>query len=81
MLPTSSVTIASSVALRLRYVAGQIHKLGPRPLFELLCELSSSPTAMAKFEIYAHLDGDIIRAFRGDQLPPAVVLVPPRDQQ
>ena len=25
---------------RLKYLASQIHKLGPRPLYELLCELS-----------------------------------------
>lgn len=78
---TTSTTVPSSTATRLRYVAGRIHKLGPRPLFELLCELSTSPNAMHKFEIYARLDGDLIEAFDGAELPPTMVLVPPRGGQ
>jgi hypothetical protein len=68
----TSATIASSVALRLRYLAGCIHYLGPRPLYELLCELSSSPIARARFETYAAIDPDTLDRFGGRELPPIV---------
>ena len=42
-IPTS-LTIASSVAVRLRLAS--IHKLGARPLYELMCELSGSSAAL-----------------------------------
>jgi hypothetical protein len=67
-LPTST-TIASSIALRLRYLAGRIHRLGPNPLFQLMAELSNSSAAMDRFAVYAALDAEFIRARAGDALP------------
>ncbi len=67
-LPTSTTT-ASSIAQRLRYLAGRIHQLGPGPLYQLMAELSGSSTAMERFEVYGALDGALIRAFGGDKLP------------
>jgi hypothetical protein len=66
----TSVTIASSIAPRLKHYAGRIHALGPGPLYNLLCELSTSSATMARFEAYADLDRDFIRKFDGDRLPP-----------
>lgn len=65
----NSVTIASSISTRLRYVAGRIHALGPRPLFELLCEMSGSSAALDRFETYAALDIDTPDRFGGHDLP------------
>jgi hypothetical protein len=65
----SSITIASSLALRLRCLAGRIHKLGERPLFELMCELSGSSATVARFESYAALDARFIAAHGGRDLP------------
>jgi hypothetical protein len=65
----NSVTIASSVALRLRCLAGRIHSLGPRPLYELFCELSASPTVIARLETYASLDFETLDRFGGQDLP------------
>jgi hypothetical protein len=71
----NSVTIASSIALRLRHVADHIHSLGPGPLFQMLCEFGDQPTALTRFECYARLDSDFIRANGGDVLPPILKLV------
>jgi hypothetical protein len=73
-LPTSA-TIASSIALRLRHLAGRIHALGPRPTFELLCELAGGADVMARCERYAALDRDVVHALGGDQLPSNIFLI------
>ena len=41
-----SVTVASSLVPRLRHLAGRVHSHGPRVLFELLCEIGTSSSAM-----------------------------------
>ena len=59
--------------VRLRFLAEQIHGLGPRPLFELLGEIVCGAPSMARIERYARLSrehGDFIRANGGDQFPP-----------
>ena len=67
---TTSVTLASSISIRVRYLAGRIDVLGPRPLFELLCELSASSAAIARLESYAAIDPDVLDYFGGRDLPP-----------
>jgi hypothetical protein len=62
---------------RLQYLTGRIHKLGPRPLFELLRELVSGADPMFALERYArieHLAG-FITQLNGDQLPPPARLI------
>jgi hypothetical protein len=71
----NSVTIASSIALRLRCLAPRIHSLGVRPLFELLCEMSGSSAALDRFEVYAQLDAKTLDAFGGRDLPPTIRLI------
>jgi hypothetical protein len=66
---TTSATIASSIALRLRYLAGCLHSLGPRPLFEMMCEFGHSSAAIARFETYAAIDPDTLDQFGGRDLP------------
>jgi hypothetical protein len=68
----TSLTIASSIALRLRCLAKRIHDQGPKPLFEMMCEVAGGADPLNCFEVYAALDADLIRAFDGDKLPPAV---------
>lgn len=55
---------------RLRYLARKIHKLGERPLYELLLELSSGAPLYDRLERYAALPADFIAANGGDRLPP-----------
>ena len=74
-IATTSLTIASSIAVRLRFVAGQIHKLGERPLYELLCELSNSSAALDRFEAYAAIDPEILNRYGGHALPPTIRLI------
>jgi hypothetical protein len=59
----------------LRVLAGRIHALGPRPLYELLCELSGSSVALDRFEEYAKLNADFIRSLGGDVLPPPIRVI------
>jgi hypothetical protein len=56
---------------RLRLLAGRIHRLGPRPLYELLRELDAGAELGPRLEAYARLAplADFIHAFGGDQLP------------
>ena len=58
---------------RLRYLAGSIHTLGPRPLFELFRELDGGADLHERLERYAGLSAyhDFIRSHGGDLLPPA----------
>jgi len=74
-MSAASITIASSIAIRLRYLAGRVHDLGPRPLFELFCELVDGADPVSRFEAYSLLDADFIRANGGDVLPRTVWVV------
>jgi hypothetical protein len=62
---------------RLRYLAAQIYKLGPRPLFELLREISAGADVLRTLENYALIVplAGFIASQNGDRLPPPVRLV------
>jgi hypothetical protein len=72
--PTSA-PLASSVELRLRCLAPRIHALGEGPLFYLLREIAGGANVVDAAERYARLPADLIRAYRGDRLPPALAVV------
>jgi hypothetical protein len=73
-MTATSVTIASSIALRLRCLAPRIHALGVRPLYELLCEIAGGADPISRADAYAAitLHADLIAAYGGHDLPPAV---------
>jgi hypothetical protein len=56
---------------RLRYLAGRLHGLGARPLFEFLREIEAGADLHERLEQYASLAplAGFIRAMDGDQLP------------
>jgi hypothetical protein len=62
---------------RLRCLAATIHRLGPRPLFELLREVDAGSDLLRTLERYAKLGPltDFISHLGGDQMPPPVRLV------
>jgi hypothetical protein len=62
---------------RLQYLANTIHKLGPRPLYQLLRELADGADLATALERYARLGplAGFISCFGGDQLPAPVRLV------
>jgi hypothetical protein len=62
---------------RLQYLANRIHKLGPRPFFELLRELASGADLMFVLERYARIEplAGFIKHLNGDRLPPPARLV------
>jgi hypothetical protein len=56
---------------RLRLLAGRVHALGERPLYEMLRELDAGAELGPTLEVYAKLDGyaDFILMHGGDRLP------------
>jgi hypothetical protein len=62
---------------RLRHLADKIHRLGPRPLFQLLVELAEGADVVPALERYARLGplAGFIADFGGDRLPPPVRLL------
>lgn len=76
-MTVTSATIASSIALRLRCLAGRIHELGPNPLFQMLCEMSTALGAMDCFERYGALAlyADFVEAHGGRDLPANIRIV------
>jgi hypothetical protein len=55
--------------VRLRQLAGRLHSLGARPLFEFLRELDGGADMWPRLERYASLNPEFIRALDGDRLP------------
>lgn len=60
-----------SIDIRLRYLAGRLHCLGPRALYEFITEIQRNPggDVMLCLERYAAIDLDHLRAAGGDQFP------------
>ena len=84
LLPATPISSprANYEATRLRFLAEQIHGLGPRPLFELLAENVCGAPSMERIERYARLSrehGDFIRENGGDQFPPKFLIVKGND--
>ena len=54
-----------------------LHRLGPRPIAELLAEIAADTGAtnlvVGLVEKYAELDPEIVRAVGGDRFPPSVL--------
>jgi hypothetical protein len=72
----TSITVASSIAIRLRCLTAVIRDLGDRPLYELLAELVAvSSATMDRVEAYASINPDILDRFGGRDLPPVIRLV------
>jgi hypothetical protein len=71
----TAAEIPISVELRLRYLAPRVHRLGEAPLFHLLRELAAGAALLPTVERYAALPSDLIRAYRGDRLPPGLMVV------
>ena len=75
-MPSYADTLPPSSA-RLRFLARRIHRLGSRPLYELLRELVDGADPLPQLEAYAALAplAGFIAHLDGDQLQPAVRLV------
>jgi hypothetical protein len=61
---------------RLCHLARQIHPLGERALYELLCELAAGAPLLPRLERYAALSPyrDFLLATGGDRLSPPTVI-------
>src|ERR1700730_13952686 len=60
---------------RLKYRAGRLHALGPKPLFHFLNELERGADLRSHLERNAALPADFIKALGGDVILPPVHLV------
>jgi hypothetical protein len=69
MKRTAAITQADT--LRLRHLSRQIHRLGERPLYELLRELSAVSSAVIDHaEAFAAIDETILDIYGGRDLGP-----------
>jgi hypothetical protein len=71
LLHTGAVARNEIPIARLRYLVAKIHRLGPRPLFELLREVDAGSDLLRTLERYAKLEPltDFIVHLNGDRLP------------
>lgn len=54
---------------RLRQLAAHLHRLGPRPVFELLREVDAGADLLERLERYAELDTGTVHALGASELP------------
>jgi hypothetical protein len=54
---------------RLRHLAGRLHDLGPRPLYEFLREIERGADLLQRLERYAELDPAIVAAIGAYAIP------------
>jgi len=69
---------AALTTTRLRFLAQEIHGIGPRPLLELFGEIVAGAEPISCIERYGRLSfeyGDFIRALGGDQFPQQLFVV------
>ncbi len=72
----NSVTLESSIALRVRALVCRLHPKGPRPLYEFCCEMiAGSSDPLGRLEKYAAINDDMLDRFDGRDLPPNLHLV------
>jgi hypothetical protein len=76
-LHTGAVARNEIPVARLKRLAATIHRLGPRPLFELLREVEAGSDLLRTLERYARLEPltDFLVHLNGDRLPPPARLV------
>jgi hypothetical protein len=76
-MPSKYATAPPPSIARLRLLAEHIHRLGPRPLYELFRELADGAEVLPRLEAYAAIAplAQFIAELDGDQLPPPVRLV------
>jgi hypothetical protein len=53
--------------LRLQFLAGRLHALGPRPLFHFLDDLERGADMWSILEVYGRLPAEFIKANGGDK--------------
>ena len=57
-------------------VAEHLHRLGPRPTYELLREIAASAAVVERLERYAALTSKVVRAVGAEEMPLVAVAVP-----
>jgi hypothetical protein len=61
--------------VRLRFLAGRLHELGPKPLYYFLREIERGAELRPHLERYAALPAEFIAACGGDRFEPTASLV------
>jgi hypothetical protein len=82
MTVRTRLDLSAPVALRLRHLSSKIYALGPKPLYELLCEIVAGSDPASRIETYAKLHsdyGEFIHENGGSDLGPNLRLV--RDER
>jgi hypothetical protein len=61
--------------VRLRFLAGRLHTLGPKPLYYFLREIEAGAGIRPHLELYARLPDDFIAAHGGDRFEPNLLAI------
>ena len=73
--PIGAVAAAELADLRFRRQVEHLHRLGPRAVGELLCEVAKGEDLDRALEPYQRLTPDLLKALGGDRFPPAPIYV------
>ncbi len=75
--PSADECVRRLAGPRFEHLIERVHRLGPRPLAELLAEIATAtvePDLIAdRVEAYAGLDPEAVRAVGADHFPPSVL--------
>jgi hypothetical protein len=61
---------------RFRHLAKHLHRLGPRPSYELLREIAAGADVFERLERYAALTSNLVHAVGAAEMPLVAVAVP-----
>jgi hypothetical protein len=61
--------------IRFQNLSAHLHRLGPRPTFELLKEVARGADVVERLERYARLDPDLVEALGADRMVRRCTLV------
>lgn len=65
----SSVTISPAAARQIRRSVEHLYRLGPRPVFELLCAVHGGADVLGELRVYQRLDPAVVCFLGADRFP------------
>ena len=65
--------VAMVADLKFRQLVEHLHRLGPRAVAELLCEVAKGEDLDRALEPYQRLTPDLLKALGGDRFPPVPI--------
>ena len=72
----SAMSAYAPAEARFRHLAEHLHRLGPRPTYELLREIAAGADVVERLERYAALTPEVVHAVGAEEMPLVGVVVP-----